>query len=97
MTEHGNIVIGSVVYSKAGRDAGSYYIVVQIENENFVRIADGKKHLLDKPKLKKLRHLKANGDILEGIAEKFREGSQVFDKEVYSALKCYNEEMSQGE
>ena len=33
--------LGEVVYSKAGRDSKSYYIVVEIVNENAVKIADG--------------------------------------------------------
>ena len=32
---------GDVVYSKSGRDGGRYFAVVAVEDERFVRIADG--------------------------------------------------------
>lgn len=33
--------LGLIVYSKAGRDQGAYYAVVEIVDENTVKIADG--------------------------------------------------------
>ncbi len=84
------IKVGSVVFSKAGRDQGSFYVVTEIVDENYVKIADGDLRRVDTPKLKKIKHLKTDGEILEKLAEKFEEGKKVFDAEVKSALRAYN-------
>ena len=83
--------IGQVVYSKAGRDAGRYYAVVELVDETRVRIADGDLRRIKRAKLKNVKHLSTDGDILERIAEKLKSGAQVFDAELRSALRFYNE------
>lgn len=83
--------IGQVVYSKAGRDAGRYYAVVELVDDSRVRIADGDLRRIKRAKLKNIKHLGSNGDVLQKIAEKLRSGAQVFDAELYSALRLYNE------
>ena len=84
------IKVGSVVFSKAGRDAGSFYVVTEIVDENYVKISDGDLRRVDTPKLKKIKHLKTEGVVLEQLAEKFEEGKKVFDAEIKSALRAYN-------
>lgn len=81
---------GDVVFSKAGRDGGRYFAVVAVESEKFVRIADGDVRRLKDAKRKNVRHLKETGDRLGRIAEKLEAGAQVFDSELYSALKLYD-------
>lgn len=79
------------MYSKAGRDNERYYAVVEIVDEEFVRIADGDVRKLKTAKLKRSKHLKPNGDKLEKIGEKLLKGVQVFDAELRSALRPYND------
>ena len=50
---------GTLVQSLAGRDKGRYAIVVDLPEDNFALIADGKLRKVDAPKKKKLKHLKA--------------------------------------
>jgi ribosomal protein L14E/L6E/L27E len=83
--------LGQVVFSKVGRDSGKYYAVVEIVDEQKVRIADGDLRRIAKAKLKNVKHLQSNGDMLEKIAEKLKNGTQVFDAELFSALRFYNE------
>lgn len=83
--------IGSIVYSKAGRDQGSYYAVIEIVDENTVKIADGDYRHIKNAKVKNIKHLQSTGDVLEKIAEKLKNGTQVFDQELFSALRFYNE------
>ena len=64
------IELGSVVFSRAGRDAGRFFIVIEIVDDNYVMIADGDIRRLSKPKKKKIKHLKATGDINQKIKEK---------------------------
>lgn len=84
------IKVGSVVFSKAGRDQGKFYIVMEIVDDNYVKIADGDLRRVDAPKLKKIKHLVNQGDVIEKLAEKFDESKKVFDAEVKSALRSYN-------
>lgn len=82
--------IGSVVYSIAGRDSGRFFVVTEIVDDVYVKIADGELRLIDKPKLKKIKHLKVQAEQLPKIAEKLKEGKKIFDAELKSALRSYN-------
>lgn len=81
------IEIGSVVLSRAGRDKGRFFIVVEIVDDQFVKISDGDIRRLATPKLKKVKHLKGTGDVLESIAEKLKNSVTVYDAEIYSAMR----------
>ena len=83
--------IGDVVLSKKGRDANNYFMVVAIENSDFVYVSDGKKHALAKPKKKNVKHLSYANANLDGISDKLQKGLKVFDSEVKSALRQFNE------
>ena len=76
-----SIELGSVVFSKAGRDAGRFYIVTAIVSDDYVRICDGDLRRIDKTKLKKIQHLKAEG-VNEKIIAKLSEGKKVYDTQV---------------
>lgn len=83
--------LGQIVYSKAGRDSGKYYCVVEIVSEDRVKIADGNLRRIKRAKTKNVKHLQSDGDVLAKVADKLRNGQQVFDAELYSALRFYNE------
>lgn len=85
------IGVGSVVLSIAGRDKGRYFTVIEVVSDSYVKIADGELRPQERAKLKKIKHLKANGDILSKIAEKITTQKQVFDAEIRSALRVYND------
>lgn len=57
------IGIGSVVFSKSGRDAGSFLAVVGFQ-DNRVLLCDGKRRPLARPKAKNLRHISASKTVL---------------------------------
>ena len=48
--------LGQVVLSVAGRDAGKYFVVVELIDENHVKIADGDLRRIKTAKLKKIKH-----------------------------------------
>ena len=54
----GNVEIGDVVVSRAGRDQGKYYAVIARESEDFVLLADGDLRKLDRLKRKRVKHVK---------------------------------------
>ncbi|OUM87967.1 MAG: hypothetical protein BAA01_11080 [Bacillus thermozeamaize] len=49
---------GQVVLVTQGRDAGTFALVIRVEDERFVWIADGNKRRFDKPKKKNIRHIR---------------------------------------
>ena len=55
---------GRVVWSKAGHDKHSFYMVVRMENGR-AYIADGRRRKLDKPKAKNPAHLNSTKTIFE--------------------------------
>jgi ribosomal protein L14E/L6E/L27E len=85
--------IGSLCYSKSGRDSERYYIITDVLGDDYVMICDGKHRKLNKPKKKKLKHLKLKGQIFESIADKLKNNKQVFDSEIYSALRPFNDNL----
>lgn len=56
---------GRFALSLAGRDKGRRCIIVCVEDEAHVRIADGRTHKMAKPKKKKLRHLRIEEDAAD--------------------------------
>lgn len=83
----GEFKVGSVVLSNAGHDSGDYFVIVEIVDGEYVKIADGKTRTLAKPKLKKVKHLKLIGIELSELADKIESGAIIHDKTVKTALK----------
>jgi ribosomal protein L14E/L6E/L27E len=83
--------VGGLCQSLNGRDAGRFFIIKELSDNDSVIICDGNYRKISKPKKKKIKHLRLYPVIFEGIEKKFTEGKQVFDSEIYSALKQYNQ------
>ena len=86
-----SIGIGSVVLSTQGRDKGMYFVVTAVGRE-VVFLADGGMRKLNAPKKKNVKHVSDAGVVLESIAQKLTEGKKVFDSEVKSALRQFNQQ-----
>lgn len=71
--------VGQVVISKAGRDKGKLFFIVDIINEEYVLIADGDYRKLDKAKLKKVKHLIKNKYASEDISNKISNRDYIND------------------
>lgn len=52
------IRVGQVVEGLSGRESNRLFFIIKIIDDKYVFIADGKKRKLDRPKLKKVKHLK---------------------------------------
>lgn len=81
-----NIKVGSVVLSTAGHDSGNYFVVVELDCE-FVKICDGKNRPIEKPKRKKIKHLKDTYLMLDEIADKLVTNKVIHNKNIQTALK----------
>ena len=89
-----DIGLGSIVFSKAGRDKGDYFVVVACEGE-FAYICDGKTRKCDKPKKKKLKHLTVTNSVSELICEKIQESGKVTNNEIRRAIGEFREKQEQ--
>ncbi len=82
--------VGGICESLQGRDKGRFYIISAVLDSGKAAVVDGNFKKLASPKVKNLKHLKLLPEKAESIAFKLSEGKQVFDSEIYSALKNYN-------
>ena len=83
--------IGDIVFSKMGRDSGRYYIVMSTE-ENFAYICDGDLHKTEKPKKKKIKHLKHTMNKSEYVKTKISDGLKVTNTELRRAVAEFQAE-----
>lgn len=74
-----------VVRSLAGRDSGELFFVSALEGE-YARIVNGRDRRLEKPKRKKLKHLKLVERSDDRTDEKLRQGEKVTNSELRRAL-----------
>lgn len=74
-----NTVKGSIVRSKAGRDKGGFFVVLEADSV-FALVADGKRRRLEHPKKKKLIHLAATNTVIEGSFETNPQIRQILNK-----------------
>ena len=76
-----DIQISDVVISTAGRDMGSYFYVIAVE-EAYVFLSDGKGRTLDKPKRKKRKHIEKVLRSETRVAAKLLSGDKVLNGEL---------------
>jgi len=74
-------LIGRMVYSKAGRDKGKLYIIIEALDDNYVLVCDGILRTKSRPKKKKLMHL--------GMTDSVFSGENADDLSVAKFLKSY--------
>ena len=82
------IQIGSFVKSKQGRDKDNIYIVRRIFDKK-LELVDGNGKTFQKPKIKNVKHIEVLDGVAEKIADKFVQNTNVYDAEVYSAIRKF--------
>lgn len=82
--------VGGICQSIRGRDKDRFYIITKINADGTVFVVDGNFKKLETPKKKNVKHLRLLPEKAESIGLKLLESKQVYDSEVYSALKSYN-------
>mgnify|MGYP000975982831 CR=1 FL=1 len=83
------VKLGEIVLSKAGRDKGSFFVVMSIDGD-YVQICDGRKRKIDSMKRKKIKHLSlgiGHSDYIEG---KLSSGHKVTNSEIRRELDEYS-------
>ena len=86
----------SLVVSKAGRDQGQLFYVIDTD-EQYVYLADGKSRRLEKPKRKKRKHVEQVPRTESRIAEKIRNGEKVLNSELRKELASIGQKQSQNQ
>ena len=87
-----DINISDVVVSTAGRDQGNWFYVVKAD-PNYLLLANGKDRTLDRPKLKKRKHVQKVLRSETRVAEKLRLGDKVLNGELRRDLAFLAREM----
>ena len=86
----------SLIVSKAGRDKGQLFYVVDTDDQ-YVYLADGKSRRLEKPKRKKRKHIEQIPRTESRIAEKIRNGEKVLNSELRKELASFGQKQSQNQ
>lgn len=86
-----NIEPGQLVISTAGRDKGKKFVVLKIIDQDHVLISDGDLRKVEKPKKKKLKHIKATRIIDDTLKGKLNKSGIVENFEIRNFLKSLEE------
>ena len=79
-------MVGRIVKSKAGRDKGRLFVVIQVVDDKFVLIVDGDLRRIDKPKKKKIKHLQVYNKFLSEFIKKWENKSPNLNSELQKML-----------
>lgn len=82
-----DISIGQIVISTAGRDKDDKFVVLCIIDSQYVYISDGDTRKLERPKKKKLKHLKKLNFVAEDIKDKLESCEKLSNSEIRKLLK----------
>lgn len=88
-----DIQLGQVVRSKAGRDKGKVFVVLDIVDNEYVLLADGDYRKIDAPKKKKIKHLIVYKTIIEDLNEKLMAKQKINNAYIRKALDPFNKEI----
>ncbi|MEW6622265.1 MAG: KOW domain-containing RNA-binding protein [Bacillota bacterium] len=81
------VKVGQVVKSLAGRDKGSYMIIFDVLDNNYVSLVDGSQRRMENPKKKKIKHLQLTGRIADGFVKELHSGRSPTNEEVRRTLE----------
>lgn len=85
-----DFTVGQVVRSLAGRDKGQYMVVIEVVDDQFICIANGKLRKVNNPKKKKVKHLAKTNHIATEIRDKLLDGKKISNAEIRKILESYH-------
>lgn len=80
------IIPGQLVEPKAGRDSGSFYLVIDVIDGKYVLAVDGMVRRLENPKKKNIKHLIIHPQIAGEIVDKLKSGQRISNAEIRRAI-----------
>lgn len=78
--------IGQIVKVLKGKDAGSFYVIIEIVDDKFVMIVDGAKRKFDQPKRKNIQHLELQPIISSEVVHSLQESGRVTNAKLRHAV-----------
>lgn len=90
MDSTSDITIGQVVKSKAGRDKGRIFLVLDIIDEDHLYLVDGDLRKLDNPKKKKVKHLIIYNTVLTELPYKLDNKIKLNNAFIRKLLEPFN-------
>jgi len=85
--------LGQIVRIVRGKDSGKHAVIINVEDQRFVWIADGGKRKFDHPKKKNLNHLELLEVVSSEVVESLRDSSRVTNGKLRFALYKYVDQM----
>jgi hypothetical protein len=79
-------LLGQIVTSRTGRDAGRRYVVVAADGPMTALLADGRSRTVARPKRKNVKHLAVGEPVSPALAEKLAAGQPVSDEAIRAAI-----------
>ncbi|WZL82169.1 KOW domain-containing RNA-binding protein [Vallitaleaceae bacterium 9-2] len=76
---------GQIVYSKAGRDKGKCFVILEHDHP-FVYLVDGKSRRLENPKKKKELHIQITHYVDMTINELLENGKRITNAEIRKSI-----------
>lgn len=89
-----DLEIGQIVRSTAGRDKGSWLLVIDIIDDDYVFVCNGSNRKVSNPKKKKIKHLARTNRVDKSIRERKQNGIKVGNAEVRKLLQPFIEKDS---
>jgi len=86
-----DLEIGQVVRSKAGRDKGKVFLILEILDEQHVLIVDGDMRKLENPKKKKIKHLAVYNKVLKDFQSSLKSKIEINNAYIRKLLEPFNE------
>ena len=80
------LIAGDLVYSLAGRDKDRILIVLEVLDENYVLLVDGSHRSIQKPKKKRIKHLKKTNMRAELVKRKLSQKEKVTNTDIRRIL-----------
>lgn len=89
-----DLKVGQIVRSTAGRDKGSWLLIIDIVDDNYVHVCNGDNRKVSNPKKKKIKHLSKTNRVDKSIKERIENGIKVSNAEVRKILQPFNDKDS---
>ena len=93
MMDRLTMIPGRVVLSTQGRDAGRYFVVLEVIDEQFVLMADGLTRKIAHSKKKKVKHLRPK-PIVVNVDSSTLPNKHLQDSDLRTALAAHGLEIS---
>lgn len=84
-----DLMVGQIVRSTAGRDKGSWMVVTELIDENYVAVCNGRNRKVSNPKKKKIKHLAKTNKIDKTVDERLKNGIKVGNAEIRRILEPF--------